>query len=259
MAYITGEDRNQITLFPEAVDDYIATDNPVRVVEAFVNSLDMQELGFKRSEPNNTGRPSYDPRDLLKLYLYGYLNRIRSSRRLESESGRNLELLWLLKKLKPDFKTIADFRKDNSRALKEVFKRFALLCKNWGLYGKEVIAVDGSKFRASNSKRNNFNQKKIQRHLKYIDEKINGYLNELDSNDHKEADIHVPNAEEIKKRIEELKNRKEKYISMQQQMEETGATEISTTDPDARLMSVNNNGIEVSYNVQTAVDSRPKT
>ncbi len=258
MAYITGEDRNQITLFPEAVDDYIATDNPVRVVEAFVNSLDMQELGFKRSEPNNTGRPSYDPRDLLKLYLYGYLNRIRSSRRLESESGRNLELLWLLKKLKPDFKTIADFRKDNSRALKEVFKRFALLCKNWGLYGKEVIAVDGSKFRASNSKRNNFNQKKIQRHLKYIDEKINGYLNELDSNDHKEADIHVPNAEEIKKRIEELKNRKEKYISMQQQMEETGATEISTTDPDARLMSVNNNGIEVSYNVQTAVDQKHK-
>lgn len=137
MAYITGEDRNQITLFPEAVDDYIATDNPVRVVEAFVNSLDMQELGFKRSEPNNTGRPSYDPRDLLKLYLYGYLNRIRSSRRLESESGRKLELLWLLKKLKPDFKTIADFRKDNSRALKEVFKRFALLCKNWDCMAKK--------------------------------------------------------------------------------------------------------------------------
>ncbi|MGI6678148.1 MAG: transposase [Dehalobacterium sp.] len=174
----------------------------------------MQKLGFKRAEPNNTGRPSYDPRDLLKLYLYGYLNRIRSSRRLESESGRNLELLWLLKKLKPDFKTIADFRKDNSKALKEVFRQFALLCKEWNLYGKEVIVVDGSKFRASNSKRNNFNQKKIQRHLKYIDEKINGYLNELDNNDHEEADIHVPNAEEIQKRIEELKSRKEKYISI---------------------------------------------
>jgi transposase len=258
MAYIAGEDRNQIILFPEAVDDYIATDNPVRVVEAFVNSLDMQELGFQRAEPNKTGRPSYDPRDLLKLYLYGYLNRIRSSRRLESEAGRNLELYWLLKKLKPDFKTIADFRKDNTKALKEVFKQFVLLCKNWGLYGKEIIAVDGSKFRASNSKRNNFSQKKIQRHLKYIDEKINGYLNELDSNDQEEADIHVPNAEEIQKRIEELKSRKEKYKSMQHQMEETGATEISITDPDARLMSVNNNGVEVSYNVQTAVDQKHK-
>jgi len=137
----------------------------------------------------NESRPPYDPRDLLKLYLYGYLNRIRSSRRLETEAGRNLELLWLLQKLKPDFKTIADFRKDNSKALKGVFKQFTLLCKNWDLYGKEVIAVDGSKFRASNSKRNNFNQKKIQRHLKYIDEKINSYLNELDSNDQDEADL----------------------------------------------------------------------
>jgi transposase len=245
MAYITGEDRNQITLFPEAIDDYIAADNPVRVIEAFVNSLDMQELGFQRAEPNNIGRPGYDPRDLLKLYLYGYLNRIRSSRRLETEAGRNLELLWLLRKLKPDFKTIADFRKDNPKALKGVFKQFTLLCKNWDLYGKEVVAVDGSKFRASNSKRNNFNQKKIQRHLKYIDEKINRYLNELDSNDKDEADIRVPSAEEIQQRIEELKSRKEKYIALQQQMDETGATEVSTTDPDARLMAVNNNGIEV--------------
>ena len=207
----------------------------------------MKELGFQKAEPKNTGRPPYDPQDLLKLYLYGYLNRIRSSRRLEAEASRNLELLWLLRKLKPDFKTIADFRKDNSKALKGVFKQFTLLCKDWNLYGKEVIAVDGSKFRASNSKRNNFNQKKIQRHLKYIDEKINSYLNELHSNDQDEADIHVPSAEEIQRRIEELKSRKEKYIAISQQMEQTGATEISTTDPDARLMAVNNNKVEVSY------------
>jgi transposase len=258
MAYIQGEDRYQITLFPEAIDDYITSDNPVRVIEAFVNSLDMKELGFLRTEPNVVGRPAYDPRDLLKLYLYGYMNRIRSSRRLETEAGRNLELIWLLRKLKPDFKTIADFRKDNAKALKGVFKQFTLLCKDWDLYGKEVIAVDGSKFRASNSKRNNYNQKKIQRHLKYINEKINSYLKELDSNDQEEAGIHVPNAEEIQKRIEELEGRRDKYISMQQQMEETGATEISTTDPDARLMAVNNNGIEVSYNVQTAVDQKHK-
>ena len=258
MAYIKGEDRYQITLFPEAIDDYITEDNPVRVIEAFVNSLDMQELGFQKAEPNNIGRPPYDPRDLLKLYLYGYLNRIRSSRRLEDEAGRNLELIWLMRKLKPDFKTIADFRKDNSKALKGVFKQFTMLCKDWDLYGKDVIAVDGSKFRASNSKRSNFNQKKIQRHLKYIDEKINRYLSELDSNDQDEADIHVPTAEEIRQRIEELKSRKAKYLAMQQQMDETGSTEVSTTDPDARLMVVNNNGIEVSYNVQTAVDQKHK-
>ena len=258
MLYIKGEDRNQITLFPEAVDDYIASDNPVRVIEAFVNSLDMQELGFQRAMPKNIGRPPYDPKDLLKLYLYGYLNRTRSSRRLETEASRNLELIWLLRKLKPDFKTIADFRKDNSKALKGVFKHFTKICKEWDLYGKEVIAVDGSKFRASNSKRNNYNQKKIQKHLKYIDEKINNYLKELDDNDQAEADIHVPSVEEIQKRIEELKNNKGKYMTLQQQMEESGATEVSTTDPDARLMAVNNNGVEVSYNVQTAVDQKHK-
>ena len=172
MAYIMGEDRSQITLFPEAVDDYITSDNPVRVIEAFVSSLNMQELGFLRTDPNVTGRPAYDPKDLLKLYLYGYMNRIRSSRRLEAEAGRNLELFWLLRRLKPDFKTIADFRKDNPKAIKGVFKQFNMLCKDWDLYGKQVIAVDGSKFRASNSKRNNFTEKKIKRQLKYLDEKI---------------------------------------------------------------------------------------
>lgn len=153
MAYIQGEDRNQITLFPEAVDDYITADNPVRIIEVFVNSLNMQELGFKRTDPNIVGRPAYNPGDLLKLYLYGYMNRIRSSRRLETEADRNLELFWLLRKLKPDFKTIADFRKDNPEAIKGVFKQFTMLCKEWDLYGRQVIAVDGSKFRASNSKR----------------------------------------------------------------------------------------------------------
>jgi transposase len=258
MAYIMGEDRSQITLFPEAVDDYISSDNPVRVIEAFVNSLNMQELGFLRTDPNVTGRPAYDPKDLLKLYLYGYMNRIRSSRRLEAEAGRNLELFWLLRRLKPDFKTIADFRKDNPKAIKGVFKQFNMLCKDWDLYGKQVIAVDGSKFRASNSKRNNFTEKKIKRQLKYIDEKIETYLNELDHHDADEADIHVPSEEEIQRRIEELKNHRSKYLSMQEEMKATGATEISTTDPDARLMAVNNNGVEVSYNVQTAVDQKYK-
>jgi transposase len=258
MSYIIGENRSQITLFPEAIDDYIMNDNPVRVIEVFINSLDMQELGFQRANPNINGRPAYDPRDLLKLYLYGYMNRIRSSRRLETEAGRNLELLWLLRKLKPDFKTIADFRKDNPVGIKGVFKQFTLLCKEWELYSQKVVAVDGSKFRASNSKRNNFSENKIQRHLKYIDEKINTYLQQLDSNDEDEADIHVPSEEEIKKRIVELKQRKQKYITLQKEMAETGASEVSTTDPDARLMAVNNNGLEVSYNVQTVVDQKHK-
>lgn len=258
MAYITGEDRSQITLFPEAVDDYITSDNPVRVIEVFVNSLNMQELGFLRTDPNVVGRPAYDPRDLLKLYLYGYMNRIRSSRRLETEAGRNLELFWLLRKLKPDFKTIADFRKDNSEAIKGVFKQFNMLCRDWDLYVKQVVAIDGSKFRASNSKRNNFSESKIKRQLKYIDEKIETYLNELDSNDADEADIQIPSEEEIKKRIEELKSRKSEYIKMQEKMAAAGVKEISTTDPDARLMVVNNNGVEVSYNVQTAIDQKHK-
>jgi len=258
MAYIQGEDRHQITLFPEAIDDYISEENPVRVIEAYVNTLNLAELGFLKTEPKETGRPPYNPKDLLKLYIYGYMNRVRSSRRLETEAGRNLELVWLLRKLKPDFKTIADFRKDNKEAIKNVFRNFSRLCKEWELYGKQVVAVDGSKFRASNSKRNNFNENKIQRQLKYIDEKINTYLQELDANDKDEVHIHVPSSEEIKQRIDELNQRKTKYTAMQERMAITGETEISTTDPDARLMKANNNGIDVSYNVQTVVDQKHK-
>jgi len=258
MAYIQGEDRQQITLFPEAIDDYISEENSVRVIDAYVSTLNMAEMGFLRTESKETGRPAYNPQDLLKLYIYGYMNRIRSSRRLETEAGRNLELIWLLRKLKPDFKTVADFRKDNKEAIKNVFKNFSLLCKDWDLYSKKVVAVDGSKFRASNSKRNNFNEKKIQRQLKYIDEKINNYLQELESNDKSEANINILSAEEIKQRINELNQRKAKYTAMQERMAITGETEISTTDPDARLMKANNNGVDVSYNVQTVVDQKYK-
>ena len=256
MAYIKGEDRMQITLFPEAIDDYISEDNPVRVIDRFVGSLDMRELGFLHTDPSATGRPPYDPRDMLKLYLYGYMNRIRSSRRLETEAGRNLELLWLLRKLKPDFKTIADFRKDNKTAIKQVFKQFTLLCREWGLLGREVIAIDGSKFRAVNSKKNNFSQKKVQRHLKYIDEKINTYLQELNSNDHDEKDIRVPDVAEINRRLEELKNRKDLFLELQDQIEANGGKEISTVDPDARMMAANNNGMDICHNVQIAVDEK---
>jgi len=254
MAYIQGEDRHQVTLFPESVDDYISEENPVRVIEAFVNNLDLVDLGFTRAEAAPLGRPPYDPRDLLKLYIYGYLNRIRSSRRLESEAARNLELIWLLSRLKPDFKTIADFRKDNKTAIRKVFKQFSLLCKEWDLYSQTVVAVDGSKFRASNSKRSNYNEKKLKRHIKYIDEKIDQYLDEIEAGDLAEADTHRPTAEEINQRIKELKERKINYEEMLQNIQESEVKEISATDADARLMIANNNGIEVCYNIQTVVD-----
>jgi transposase len=255
MRYVKGADRHQITLFPESMDDYISQDNPVRVIDAFVNlSVDIRKLEFKYATPAHTGRPPYDPQDMLKLYIYGYMNRIRSSRKLESEAGRNLEVMWLMNKVKPDHKTISNFRRENKKALKKVFKEFTLICKNWNLFSQEFIAIDGSKFRANNAKKNNFSKKKIDRQLKYIDEKIESYLKELEHNDAEEAAIPEVTEAEIKARIEELKKRKDNYEKLMADVEEKG--EISTTDPDARLMATNNNGVDVCYNVQIAADSK---
>lgn len=258
MGYIKGEEREQLILFPECIDDYISEDNPVRVIDEYVEQLELKELKFSRFSCAATGRPPYNPKDLLKLYLYGYLNRIRSSRRLEHETIRNIEVIWLLKKLQPDFKTIADFRKDNKKALKAVFRNFNKLCDEWGLFGKEMVAIDGSKFRACNSKRNNYNSKKLDRHMKYIDEKIDKYLNQIDTGDELEASDRKPSSDEIKEKIQELKRRKEKYEGYKKNLEESGQNEISTTDPDARLMCNNNNNVDVSYNVQTTVDAKHK-
>jgi len=256
MGYIQNEDRNQITILPQCIDDYVSEENSVRVIDAFVASLDLEKLGFSKSVPATTGRPPYSPSDLLKLFLYGYINTIKSSRKLEIETHRNLEVIWLLGNLKPDFKTIADFRKNNKDALKGVFKRFTILCKSWGLYGKELIAVDGSKFRASNSKKNNFSQKKLEKNIKYLEEKINEYMNALENNDSIEKESSSLTAEEIKKRINELTSRKALYESYKETLEKENINEISKVDPDSRLMKVNNNGIDVCYNVQTAVDDK---
>ena len=258
MGYIEGQDRNQIILFPESIDDYISGSNPVRLIDVYVDQLDLEKLGFKRAASPTMGRPPYNPKYLLKLYIYGYLNRIRSSRRLEHEAARNIEVIWLLRKLKPDFKTIADFRKDNKKALKAVFRDFTKLCDEWGLFGKELVAIDGSKFRACNSKRNNYSEKKLERHIKYIDEKIEKYIQDLDEGDATENCDRKPDAEEIKEKLQELRNRKQKYEKYKEQLEKTGENEISTTDPDARLMCNNNNNVEVSYNVQTTVDAQHK-
>jgi len=257
MGYITGEDRNQIILFPESIDEYVSDNNSIRIIDEYINQLDLKSLLFKRAVTPKMGRPPYHPKDMLKLYLYGYLNRIRSSRRLEQEAIRNLEVIWLIRKLKPDFKTIADFRKDNKKALKKVFRDFTKLCDEWELFGKELVAIDGSKFRACNSKKNNYNTKKLERHLKHLDEKIEGYLQELDDHDKLESPDRQPEAREITERIQQLKDRKEKYQQYMRKLKQSGENEISTTDPDSRLMA-NHNNVEVSYNVQTTVDAKHK-
>jgi transposase, IS4 family len=178
MEYIRGINRKQSILFPELIEDYVEDNNPVRFIDAFVANLNLKDLGFQHAELEETGRPPYDPADMLKLYIYGYLNRIRSSRSLEKECKRNLELMWLLKKLAPDFKTIADFRKDNCDSIKKVCKEFTFLCKHLDLFGGELVAIDGSKFRAVNSKKRNFNEAKLKKKLKEIDEKIDRYFEE---------------------------------------------------------------------------------
>lgn len=253
--YIQGVEREQLVLFPECVDDYILEDNPVVFISVFVGSLDLVELGLKYAKTKETGRPPYNPSDLLKLYIYGYLNRIRSSRRLEKETHRNVEVMWLIKRLTPDFKTIADFRKDNCKAVKEVFKQFIFLCKGLDLFGGELIGIDGSKFRAVNSKKRNFNKAKLERKIKEIEEKIEAYLKRLDEEDKREAEASVPNAQELKEKIEIFKQRKEEYKKLWKNLEESGEEQISLTDPDSHAM-VNNQRIEVCYNVQVSVDDK---
>ena len=258
MDFISGENRKQTILLPDSIEDYIDEDSPVRVIDAYINSLDLFELGFAKYEPNETGRPMYDPKDILKLYVYGYMNRLRSSRRLEDETKRNLEVIWLICKLSPDHKTIARFRHDNGKALKNVFRNFAKLCVKLGLYGKELIGIDGSKFKAVNSSKRSFTEKQIQKKIKSINEKIDEYLAGLDRNDEEEAAAKSgKTAEEINEIIKNLKERKERYQGYADELEESGEKQKSLTDPDSRLM-YGNGKTDVCYNVQTAADAENK-
>jgi len=257
MGYIEGVARNQMMLFPDVVDDYIEDNNPVRFIDAFVDSLDLGRFGFTHAETEDTGRPPYDPSDLLKLYIYGYLNRIRSSRGLEKETRRNIELMWLLRKLTPDFKTIADFRRDNKKAIKKVCSQFILLCKRLNLLSGELVAIDGSKFKAVNSKKRNFNKKKLGKKIREIDEKIEAYISDLDENDREERTFPSVKGEGLKEKVKLLKKRKEKYNELLKGLDESGQTQISLTDTDSRLM-VNNHWVDVCYNVQTTADSKHK-
>lgn len=258
MDYIRGVSRQQVTLFPEAIEDYITADNPVRFIDAFVSKLDLAELGFQRAQPAETGRPAYDPGDLLRLYLYGYLNRVRSSRLLERETKVNLEVMWLLGKLSPDFKTIADFRRDNLKALKQVCREFTLLCRKLELFGGDLVAIDGSKFKAVNGRRRNFNEHRLKKAMHLLDEKISGYLKSLDAADRDDPDDDhpPPSAADLRAKIETLQKRKANYQSLSEELKTSGAKQVSVTDKDARAMIVHFNSTDVCYNVQTAVDEK---
>jgi len=254
MSYVEGESREQRVLFPEALDDYISEDNMVRFIDAFVDGLEMEDLGFDRTAPKETGRPPYDPKDLLKLYIYGYLNRIRTGRTLERECQRNVELMWLMRKLRPDFKTIADFRKDNRKAFRGVFRQFVLLCKGLGLVAGELVGVDGSKFKAVNSGQRNFSAKKLEKRLKEIDEKLERYLDAMERADKQDKQAEM-SAAELKEKIEKLKERKGRYEELLKELKVSGERQVSLTDSDSRAMALTPKG-EVSYNVQTAVDRK---
>jgi transposase len=259
MDYIEGTNRDQTLLFPESLDEYVSENNPVRFIDAFVESLDLQALGFKHAVLQETGRPPYHPSVLLKLYVYGYLNRIRSSRLLEKEAHRNVEVLWLTGKLAPDHKTIANFRRDNRKAIREVCRAFTRFCRELDLFGGELVAIDGSKFKAVNNKGRNFTERKLKRAMKDIEKKIDAYLDELDENDANEPDEHKPTAEELKEKIQRLKERLKEHKGFKKRMEDTGETQISLTDPDSRSMPLAGGPrTQVSYNVQVSVDEKHK-
>src|SRR5210317_1650558 len=251
--FIQGDDRHQATLFPEQLDDYIAEDNSVRVIDVFVDELDLSGLGFK-THSEKTGRPAYHPRTLLKLYVYGYLNRVQSSRRLEREAHRNLELMWLTGRLVPDFKTIADFRKNNGPAIRLVCREFILLCKKLNLFADAFVAIDGSKFKAVNNRDRNFTKAKLQRRLQQIDESIERYLSQIASADRQEAAVATDKTQRLEEKITALKTEMARLKKLEVQMIQTPDQQISLTDSDARSMKTRGTGI-VGYNVQTAVDA----
>src|ERR1700741_4702866 len=257
MAHITGHDRSQLLLLPESLDDYVGPENPVRFIEAVVDGLDLAASGFVRVEPKETGRPGYRPADLLKLYIYGYLNRIRSSRRLEAETRRNIEVIWLLRHLKPNFKTIADFRRDNRKAFRLVFRQFVLLCKQLDLFGRELLAVDGTRIKAVNNKDRNFTRASLTQFIKAADAKLDDYLQRLDKSDGSESATGGSRVDKLADKITGIRERRERYKYMLAELDQTVESQISLTDPDSRAMAAHTH-VAVGYNVQVAVDAKHK-
>ncbi len=256
--FVEGVDRGQSTLFPECLDDYIGEDNPVRVIDVFVDELDLGGLGFAGVEPEVTGRPAYHPAILLKLYIYGYLNRVQSSRRLEREAGRNVEVMWLTGRLAPDHKTIADFRKDNGPAIRKVCSQFVALCRRLELFADAGVAIDGSKFKALNTRDRNFTRAKMKRRMEQIEESVERYLHQLDSADRQEPSLaRTTKTARLKDKIATLKEEMQRLGKLEARMLQTADKQISLTDPDARSMATSGRGSGmVGYNVQAAVDTK---
>ena len=248
MQFIQGKNREQSILFPQSLDQIIEQDNEVRIIDIFVESINPEDFKFV-IKTTKEGRPAYHPKDLLKLFVYGYLNRIRSSRQLEKECKRNIELMWLMKQLVPDHNTISNFRRDNEKAIRKVFKYTVSIAKQFDLIGGKLIAGDSTKLRAQNSKKNNFNEGKIEKHLAYIDNKLSEYNKAL-------AEADEDNKKIINEEIKKHQGRKDNYQKMQQQLEQTGESQISASDPESRQMITRNNITEVAYNVQTVVDAK---
>ena len=256
--FIAGADRHQVTLLPECLDDFISEDNTVRIVDAFIDELDLVSLGFDGASPAATGRPSYHPSALLKLYLYGYLNRIQSSRRLERECQRNVELMWLLGRLAPDFKTIADFRRDNGKGIRNVCRRFVLLCRELKLFTEAVVAIDGSKFKAVNNRERNYTPGKIERREREIEESIQRYLEALETADRTQPAEVQAKTERLEGKIKKMRQRMKDLQAVKAQLATLPDRQLSQTDPDARAMTTYSakGTAMVGYNVQTAVDTR---
>jgi transposase len=255
--FVEGVDRGQTTLFPESLDDWIDENNPVRVIDAFVDALDLRALGFEGVVPEATGRPSYHPAVLLKLYIYGYLNRVQSSRRLEREASRNVELMWLTSRLAPDHKTIAAFRKDNGRAIRRVCAQFVTLCRQIGLLNAASVAIDGSKFKAVNNRDRNFTRAKVERRRAQIEESVARYLQQLDTADrHEPTDALAARTTRLKEKIARLEQEMQRLADLEAQMLASPDQQISLTDPDARSMATSGRGSGVvGYNVQVAVET----
>ena len=255
--FVAGADRRQSTLLPECLDDFIGDGNPVRVIDVFVDALDLAEMGFDGVDPAATGRPAYHPSVLLKLYIYGYLNRVQSSRRLEREAGRNVELMWLLSRLAPDHKTIADFRKDNGLALRKVCARFIELCRDMGLLTTTSVAIDGSKFKAVNNRDRNFTSAKVERRRAQLEESVARYLSQLDTADRQEpTEALAIKVTRLREKLTKLKEEMGKLAGYEKQMRASPDQQISLTDPDSRSMATSGRGSGVvGYNVQVAVDT----
>src|SRR5712671_6037769 len=255
--FVRGADRHQATLLPECLDDWVDESNPVRAVDVFVDALELRELGFDGVTPAATGRPGYHPSAMLKLYIYGYLNRVQSSRRLEREAGRNLEVIWLTGRLVPDHKTIADFRKDNGPAIKKVCAQFVALCRDMGLLTKASVAIDGSKFKAVNNRDRNFTRAKVERRRAQLEESVARYLSQLDTADLQEpSEALAAKTEHLKEKLSKLKQEMGKLAVYEKQMLASPDQQISLTDPDSRSMATSGRGSGVvGYNVQVAVDT----